>query len=160
MIGALTTGIIASLFLLAVITKRRFGALGLGLAAGVLLNLQFNRPLAAWLESSAVRLEPFAAETLATVAIVLTPALLLLLGGPKYQTVRSALMGGLGFVVMAVALLLEPLSRDSFWVAETFRPLVEFLAEWQGMVVAVGVAVAVGDMFMARPHRAASKKRH
>lgn len=151
-------GALALLFLIAFVTRRRFGVLGLGLAAGVVLATQFVVPLTGILESSADSFAPFASETLATLIIVLAPALLLLFGGPKYASPQAAVLGSLGFIVMALALLLEPLSRDVSWISDHLEPLVVLLARWQGFIVALAVAAAVFDMFMAHNPRLALRR--
>lgn len=149
MIDAVLLTTLLALFLLAYLTRRRFGVLGLGLAAGVILANQFADPLTASLEASAMDLGHLSAGTWAQLILILSPALLLLVSGPKYASGRAALLGASGFVVLTLALLLEPLSADIAWLAQDLGQLVEFLAEWQGMVVAIGVIVAVIDMFMS-----------
>lgn len=159
MVELFVLGLFAALFVLAFITKRRFGVLGLGLAAGVVLGAQFRGTVASWLAPSADMLQPFSADTVAISLIVLAPALLLLLGGPKYGSALTAGLGAFGFMVMALALLIEPLSSDSYWLEENLGPIVEVVSQWQSLIVAIGILLAVIDMFLAHNHHLVPKKR-
>lgn len=143
----------ALLFLVSFVTKRRFGVLGLGLAAGVIIASQFSRWLTQLLDAQAFGFAPFSDHAMAMIVLVLAPAIILLAGGPRYASYKSALLGSAGFVVLAFALLIEPLSGNMGWLEQAAPGVVNFFSTNQGLIAAFGVILAIGDMFLSHnPH--------
>lgn len=136
------------LFLLAFVTKRRFGVLGLGLAAGVVLSQLWSVTLTSVLQSQQVPIGPLSYSTLGQVAIILIPSLLLLIGGPKYHNSKGALVGSLLYAAFAALFIIAPITRD-FAVAGDTSPVFEFIAQWQNVLIALGVVLAIIDMIVA-----------
>lgn len=141
-------GIAASLFVLAFVTKRRFGVLGLGLAAGVVLSQLWAPTLSGFLRSQGLPVEPLSHLTVAQVLLTLVPALLLLSAGPKYHDRKGALIGSLLFAVLATLFVISPITRD-FSVEGDTSPVFDFITTWQNVLVAAGVALAIVDMLLA-----------
>lgn len=141
-------GIAVVLFLLAFMTKRRFGVLGLGLAAGVVLSQLWAVTVAAVLESQKVPVDPLSYSTVGQVAIILIPSLLLLIGGPKYHDKKGALVGSLLYALFATLFIIAPITRD-FAVAGDTSPIFDFIAQWQNVLIALGVVLAIIDMMLA-----------
>lgn len=141
-------GIAVVLFLLAFFTKRRFGVLGLGLAAGVVLSQLWAVTVAAALESQKIPVDPLSYSTVGQVAIILIPSLLLLIGGPKYHHKKGALVGSLLYAAFAVLFVIAPITRD-FAVAGDTSPILDFIAQWQNALIALGVVLAIIDMLLA-----------
>jgi len=150
-------GLAIALFLLAFLTKRRFGVLGLGLAAGLVLAQLWSVDAALFLQSQNITLTPLTYGTAAQVALILLPALLLLCAGPKYHDKKGAMIGSLGFALLAVLFVIEPLSRD-FAVAGDSSPVLDFITRWQSALVAIGVALAVVDTLLAHGPKVGRKK--
>ena len=136
------------LFLLAFLTKRRFGVLGLGLAAGVVLSQLWAVTLAAILQGQGVPVSPLSYSTVGQVAIILIPSLLLLIGGPKYHDKKGAIIGALLYAAFAVLFVIAPITRD-FAVAGDTSPIFDFIAQWQNVLIALGVVLAIIDMMLA-----------
>ncbi|HET8690167.1 MAG TPA: hypothetical protein VFL81_01920 [Candidatus Saccharimonadales bacterium] len=150
----------AVLFIISFVTKRRFGVLGLGLAAGVIIASQFSRWLTQLLDRQAFGFDPFSDHAMAMIILVLAPAIILLAGGPRYKSHKSALLGSAGFVVLAFVLLIEPLAGNMGWLEQTVPNLVKFFSTNQGLIAAFGVILAIGDMFLSHnPHLAPTKKK-
>lgn len=142
--------IFLALFALAFITKRRFGVLGLGLAAGVVLQQLMGAGLAGLLESQGVPIEPLSYNTAAQIFLILVPALTLLSGGPKYRDSKGAVIGSTAFSLLATLFILGPLTRDLPTLDTSVRTVLDFIAEWKNILVAGGVVAAVVDMVLAQ----------
>ena len=154
-------GIAVVLFMLAFLTKRRFGVLGLGLAAGVVLSQLWAVTLSALLEVQNVPVSPLSYTTVGQIAIILIPSLLLMIGGPKYHDKKGALVGSLLFAIFATLFIVAPITRD-FAVAGDTSPVFDFIAQWQNVLIGLGIVLAIVDMLLAHgpklPQR--SKGRH
>lgn len=151
-------GIAVALFLLAFVTKRRFGVLGLGLAAGVVLSQLWTVTFSAMLQGQGMPVAPLSYSTVAQLVIMLTPPLLLMIGGPRYHNLKGRLLGSLLFAVFATLFVVAPITRD-FAVAGDSSPVFEFIAQWQNVLIALGVALAIIDMLLAhRPKSPISRK--
>lgn len=149
----------AALFLLAFVSKRRFGVLGLGLSAGALLNLTLNSQVSDLLEKYNIFLHPLTSDALAACILTLLPAVLLLFGGPRYSDKKQRLIGSIGFAVLALLLLLGPLS-GALILDESSQNVLNQVAKYEAMLVAAGVAAAVVDMIMAHAPRIGRSKKH
>jgi hypothetical protein len=137
-------GIAFVLFGLAFFTKRRFGVLGLALAAGSLLSSLWAAPLVKIIEDST----NFSGVSLAgyvAAGLVLAPAVLLLFSGPSYKGKHGRFMGALLFTLFALILVAQPLGM-SLVVSGPGRALYEFLQANQMYIITAGVVAAVLDL--------------
>lgn len=142
-------GIAGLLFALAFVTKRRFGVLGLGLSAGALLSGTWSTQLASFLSSQHIRTGDFSSQIIAVCLLTLAPALLLLVGGPTYNKKMLALIGSAGFALLGSLLVLGPIS-PLINAPSNVQNILNLAAKYQPGLVALGVALAVIDMFLAR----------
>lgn len=142
-------GLALVFFALSFFSKRRFGLLGLGLAAGFVLS-------GLWLDTAEFMVSMTGAvpngvvsNLVATVLLVLLPSLILLFHGYAYKTVTGRIIGSALFAVLALGFLAEPLGKalvlegpgaDAFGV----------LASNADLIVGVGVIVAVFDVFFSK----------
>lgn len=134
----IVVGTFIALFLLAFITGRRFGALGLALAAGVLLA-QFAAPLAAEpLSQFDQYFGDFTSLQVSQMLLTIVPSLILLVAGPKYHNKLGRLIGSLLYAAMAALLLLPYLVINNDVVAK--------IADFQGGFIALGIVLAIVDM--------------
>jgi hypothetical protein len=142
------------LFVFNFFMKRRFGTLGLALAAGALLSSYWATALTSVLMGQGVALTQPQVEVLLT----LLPALVLLFSGPTYGKLHMQLAGSTLFTLLALALILQPLG-SLMKFDHTGMTLYLAVDEYRGAIIVVGLLVAVVDVFVGRsPHGHKSKK--
>lgn len=152
-------GIVAGfLFLLAYTAKRRFGVLGLGLAAGTVLARSVGVPLGDYVRTSDLPVSPLSYDTFAMVLLTLLPALLMLAGGPAYTSKRAAIIGSVLFAVLATLIILGPLTINLPIIDPGVRQVLTATAQWQDYIIAGGIGIAVGDMLLMRLQGGGEKK--
>ena len=144
------------LFIIAFVSKRRFGLLGLSLAAGSVLS-------GLWAQYSGEVMNFFdmarSSSTEATIGVmlILLPAAITLFHGYTYKTLVGRFFGALAFAILAVALLADPLGY-AFVNTDPMSDLVAQFVEHKDLLVAVGIICAVFDLLLSKP-RLLSKKR-
>lgn len=146
------------LFILAFLTKRRFGVLGLGLAAGAVLSQAWGRELGFAMAANQIPVGPLSYTTAATVALILIPALLLLIAGPKYAKRGYAVIGAVLFALLGTLLLIAPLLMDLPTTDATIESVLDFVAKWQNVLIAGGIALAIVDTLHAQGAKFPGKK--
>lgn len=147
------------LFGLAFMTRRRFGVLGLALAAGSLLSSMWATLLISMIESANAELSGIAIAGYVAAGLVLLPAILLLFSGPSYTGRHGRLTGALLFAAFALILVAEPLG-SALVLDDTGRAVYGFLQQYQAYIVTVGVALAVLDLLAVHAtggHKSKSK---
>lgn len=151
-------GLATVLFAAAFFSKRRFGILGLALAAGALISANWTSTVTPLLEQQGVvLLSPPLSAVVATVLTVL-PAALLMFSGPKYSDTFSRIAGSVAFAVLAVAFLIEPLAFG-LHVDSTASKALDFMQEAQSIVVVSGLIAAVTDVMLYKPPKDKDKKK-
>ncbi|PLS80583.1 hypothetical protein CYG49_04925 [Candidatus Saccharibacteria bacterium] len=144
-------GVGALLFLLAFVTKRRFGVLGLGLCAGTLLSESLTVYVATLLTDNGVEMVSVSSTALASCILIVLPSLILLFSGPKYTKRVPAIIGALLYTLMATLLVLGPLS-SSLVTDATSRAILLQVSRFEQIALAVFVAVALIDtLFLHGP---------
>lgn len=152
--------IVALLFGLAYVTKRRYGILGLGLSAGSLLATTYGTPFAEFLSRNDLVVGDIPSDVLARCSLILLPSLVLLLGGPRYSKTIQRVAGSVAFALLAGLLLLAPLST-MLEATGTARDVLLVISNYQSSLIALGVAIAVFDTFRANsPKSAAVPDKH
>ncbi len=150
-----------ALFTGAFISRRRFGLLGLALAAGATLSALWSYD--AGLVVSSLGLVPEGPLTQAGVQsfVVLLPALLLLFHGYSYKNIIPRIVGSALFAVLALAFLVEPIGY-ALPLEGHGATVYNTLSEYKGAIISVGVVLAVVDLFFTKPAHLAekSKKKH
>lgn len=145
--------IVVALFVIAFATKRRFGVLGLALAAGAMLSSLWTKELTPLVEQSGVvsiTLPPL--TSLVAAALVLLPAVLLFFSGPVYKDKMPRVVGSLAFAVLALALLLEPLG-SALVLQDTGKQIYDFFVENQVYIVTAGLVFALLDILATKTPR-------
>ena len=151
MIVLLVVGVLALLlFAGAFISRRRFGLLGLALSAGATLSTLWSYE--AGLVISSTGLVPAGPMTnaIALSRVVLLPALILLFHGYTYKDILSRILGSFLFTVLALAFLLEPLQFILPLEGQT-ADIYRLLNDNKGIVISVGVVLAIVDLFFTKP---------
>lgn len=140
--------ILVALFVLAFITKRRFGLLGLGLAAGTLLAGQ----AATWLEDFFSMFSEYlggvSPAVAATLLLILAPSLVLMLSGPKYHSLKGRLLGAILYTVMAGFAIL-PFVLSSIDIPSDIKNIV---TTFHVSAIAIGIIIAVADNLITNYH--------
>ncbi len=149
--------IAAVLFVPAFITKRRFGLLGLALAAGSILSgiWAYNAGLVASLFG--IPSNPITSAAILSI-IILLPAGILLFHGYTYKTVVGRVVGASLFTLLALAFIVEPLGRALVLQGNSLT-VYDWLQANRDMIIGFGLTIAVIDLFFTKPASLADKKR-
>ncbi len=145
------------LFGLAYITKRRFGVLGLALAAGSMISGLWATQLTPLVRDAGLVIQSPPLITVISVVLVLLPAVLLLFSGPNYHGVSKRIIGAALFAVLAVALLIEPLGSAMILEGDG-RTVYEFLANNRIYIITGGLILALLDVLSTRSTRGGKEK--
>lgn len=152
-------GIFAVLFGVAYITRRRFGVLGLGLAAGALVSGLWARDLVPLVEQSDIDVASLSAAGLSAAILVILPSLLLLLRGPSYKPGLMRIFGALLYAAMALVLLVEPLGAafvlDGVWI-----DVYAYVTENSPYIVTTLLIIALLDALGINSRAARMERKH
>jgi hypothetical protein len=148
------------LFGISFLSKRRFGTLGLGLAAGALLASELSREMALFLQQFNISLLDFSSVALASMILILLPPLVLLVSGPVYENKKTALIGSLAFALMGTMLMMGPISTGFPMTDRNTSELFNFTAMYESRLVASGVVLAVIDSWLTHNFKPLGKKKH
>lgn len=145
------------LFVAAFITRRRFGLLGLALAAGSLLSGIWGYD--AGLIASGLGIPTGSLTTAIILAIiVLLPASVLLFHGSTYKTLIGRIVGAALFTLLASAFLIEPLGHvlmPQGMGADVYN----WLSQNRMTIIGGGLIIAVVDLFLTKPAHLSEKRR-
>lgn len=137
------------LFALSYFTKRRFGVLGLALAAGAMLSDLWAQQLTPVVRSTGFEIVAPPLATLVAVSLVLLPAILLLFSGPSYYNRVERIVGALLFAALATALLIEPLGSGLVLQGQGKEVYDWFYAN-RVYIVTLGLIAALVDLLFAK----------
>ncbi len=137
------------LFALAYITKRRFGVLGLALAAGAMLSSLWAQQLTPIVKRTGFDIAMPPLATVVAVVLVLLPAILLLTSGPAYHKKSEQIIGALLFAMLAVALLIEPLGSGLVLQGDS-KQVYDWFFENRVYIVTIGLVAALVDLLFAK----------
>lgn len=146
--------IFAVLFIVSFISKRRFGVLGLALIAGETLNQLWTAKLTPIVANAGVTITNPPLAVLVAAALILLPALCLLINGPVYHQMHRRIIGATLFGALGTVLLLEPVG-NMLWLADYNRVVYDWLVANKVYIVTGGVMVAILDLISAhaaKPH--------
>ncbi len=153
-------GLFAGLFGLALLSRRRFGVLGLGLAAGAVLSQNLSDPLANYLSSVQLPGWLLGVNVALPVSalLVFSPSLLLMLSGPKYVGRIAAAASAAGYAALSGLFMLGPVTGSLAWSLQA-GPALDFISRYRSVLVALLIILAVADMFGARASKPSGKHR-
>jgi hypothetical protein len=152
--------VIAALFGLAFFTKRRFGVLGLALAAGAMLAAVWTGDLTPVIAKAGIVLVAPPLASVVAAGLTLLPAICLLLSGPTYKAMPQRIGGALAFAILAVALLLDPLG-SALVIEGVGKSVYTYMVEHRTLIITAGLVLAVIDVFITRtPNHAKTPSRH
>ena len=150
--------IVVILFLAAFFTKRRFGMLGLALAAGSTLSTIWAEDAGYVASMVGIRQSPFSTSMI-LVAITLLPAVILFFHGNIYKRKISRAVGALLFAVLALAFLVEPLGH-MLVLSGQGADVYKILSNNQTTIIGIGLILAVIDLFLTKPALNLAEKHH
>lgn len=154
-------GIGVALFLASFITKRRFGFLGLALAAGSLLSTIWTPFLTRLLAAGGYNFFGTLTDTVVLSAVVIAPAVLLIFHGPSYKNGVGRLFGALFFALLALAFLVKPLGYSLPLTDVAGLNAYKWIDANSTWIIGVGLIVAVLDVFVTKPaHHSEDKHKH
>lgn len=144
-------------FVSAYLTKRRFGLLGLALAAGSILSSLWSYE--AGLLVGAIGVFPSGPVTTAATlsAVVILPAVVLLFHGYTYKHMLGRIVGAAMFTLLALAFLVDPLGH-AFVLEGTGANVYSWLTHNKDTIISLGMIAAVVDLFFTRPAHLAEKR--
>lgn len=137
--------IVAALFVLAFVTKRRFGALGLALAAGAMLGTLWVGQLTPLVARAGVTMVAPPLHSVVAAVLIVLPAVPLLFSGSTYKSKVRRIVGASLFAILAAALLLEPLGA-ALVVEGPGKPAYDLFVAYRPVVITVCLMLAVLDL--------------
>ena len=149
--------VVVVLFVLAFLTKRRFGVLALALAAGYVLSASWARDIE-W----AAALLPFDFEvpspvTVISLLVILLPSIILLFGGPAYSSKKGRIVGSLLYALTAVLFGLGALEHTLVLMGAS-KDVFDFLMEYRTYILTGALVWAVLDIMHVRTGRGGGEK--
>jgi len=148
--------IIAVLFFIAFLTKRRFGVLGLALAAGAMLSSLWVADLTPVVAQVGLVLVKPPLESVVATALTLLPAILLLTSGPAYHSGMQRFFGAFLFALLAITLLLEPLG-SALVIDGIGKDIYDVLGTYHVTIVTVCLVVAIIDVIITKAPKIPTK---
>lgn len=148
----------AALVFAGYITKRRFGVLGLALAAGSLISTYWSKPVADFLEQNGIVFSVPPLIAVVQIGLLLLPPVLLLSAGPTYSKGMPRVLGALAFGALAVTLLTDIL-RTILAPEPTIESVLLFLATNKAVIITIGLSAAVVDTLFTRKGRGRDAKK-
>jgi hypothetical protein len=151
--------VLAVLFALAFVTKRKFGVLGLALAAGSMLSELWAAQLTPVVQRAGLEVQNPPLITVVSVVLVLLPALVLLSSGPSYHDKSKRIIGALLFAALAFALIIEPLG-SALVLEGQGKVIYQFFDTNRVYIVTVGLVIAVVDLLSTRTAKTHKSDKH
>jgi hypothetical protein len=145
------------LFVLAFTAKRRFGLLGLALAAGSLLSGIWGYGVGLVIGGLGVPTTPLTSAIVLS-TIILLPAMVLLLHGYTYKTFVGRIVGAGLFTLLALAFLIEPLGHFVMLQGAALN-VYDSLIDNRTLIIGAGLIIAVIDIFLTKPVKLPYRRR-
>lgn len=139
--------VLGLLFLLGFITKRRFGVLGLALAAGALLSANWAGTVTPFIEQQGISLVAPPLKSVVEVMLIILPALVLLFSGPTYSSAWPRVAGAVGFAILAFTFMIDSLG-SVLQLDSAGQMLYDITLKYQSIVIVVGMMAAITDMLL------------
>lgn len=151
--------VLGSLFALAFLTKRRFGVLGLALAAGAMLSNLWAETLTPVIEDAGVMVNVPPLATIVAVVLVLLPSVVLLFSGPSYHSLSMRVIGAFSYAALALALLLDPL-ESGLILEGVSADIYQFFVNNRVYILTAGLIFALFDILSTRTGKHRKSVKH
>jgi hypothetical protein len=139
--------LLGTLFCFSFFAKRRFGVLGLALAAGALLSANWSQTLTPFLEDQGIVLVSPPLEIMVQALLILAPPLLLLFSGQTYTKLWQRVVGSALFALLAFTFLSRPLGSAVF-LDGTGMQVYTFFRTYSSILIVIGIVVAIIDVLL------------
>ena len=148
--------IVIGMFLLGFFSQRRFGVLALSLAAGSVLSSIWSSQLADVFQQAGLTDAVVPVGVVSSIALLVAPALLLVLGGPKHHEKGKRAVAALAFALLGAAFLVEPMGSYITVSGDALTAYTWLLGSYK-YVITAGLVLGVLDMFVGqnKKHKAA-----
>lgn len=150
-------GIMVAMFVFGFLSRRRFGALALSLAAGSVLSSMWSVALGDYLESVGLEDMVLPVGVISAVALLIAPAVFVMLGGPKHHEKRQQVVAALAFALLAAAFLVEPMGRYITLSGDALTAYTWLLGSHK-YVITAGLVLGIIDMFVGHTKKAKHPK--
>ena len=150
-------GILGLLFLMPFATNRRFGILGLGLAAGSLLSTNWTGTVTPFIEQQGVVLVAPPLAIVVATALVLLPPTALLFSGPVYSAMWQRIAGSLAFALLGAAFLVDHLLL-ALQLDGLGQDFLVFIDTYSSIIIVVGIIAALADIILTGRYRGKKEK--
>jgi len=152
-------GLVLGLFAGAFLSKRRFGVLGLGLAAGAIISPIWGENAGFVISSTGLVSEGPIVNTIALSVLILVPAVLFMFHGYTYKHIFGRVVGSLLFTILAAGFLIGPIGA-ALTLTGPVGNVYNWLSANHELIVTVGVAFAIADFLLAKTVHKSEKKHH
>jgi hypothetical protein len=137
------------LFAAAFVTRRRFGLLGLALAAGSILMGIWGSTAELIVGAAGFKYSPLT-NGITLGIVVLLPAIVLLFHGSTYKSTIGRLVGAALFTLLALAFLIDPIGR--VLTLQGYGAVAYlWLVNHKSLIIGGGLIIAVLDLFLTKP---------
>lgn len=137
------------LFAVVFFTKRRFGLLGLALAAGSILSGLWSQDLTPLIRQMGLEIISPPLSSIVAAVLVLLPAVVLLFISPTNKKMIHRAIDAVAFAFVALAFLL-PVLGDALILEEQGLEIYSFLTEYRNWIITTGIGYALVDLLLAK----------
>ncbi len=146
------------LFLLAFMTKRRFGVLTLALAAGTVLAQLWSSSLTPYVASLGIDIvKPPLVEVVALI-LTLLPSLILLFSGPAAHKKLQRIGGSIVFALLAVLLMFDSL-RNALVIDSVGEQIIQHVMLYSPIAITICLVLAIFDVLQTHTRRSEPRKK-
>ena len=150
--------VLVVLFGIAFLTKRRFGVLGLALAAGSILSGLWVGDLTPAVYEAGINIVSPPLQTVVGAVLVLLPAVALLFRGPTYKDKTRRIVGAAAFGLLASAFLL-PIIGDALVLEGDGKQVYDMIMTYRVWIITAGLVFAVIDVMSTKPKKDEGKEK-
>lgn len=141
-------GLLVILFCFSFFTKRRYGVLGLGLAAGALLGTNWTDSLTPFIENQGINIVTPPLSALVQTTLIVLPPFLLFMNGPSYTKMWQRLLGSVLFTLLAFTFLLKPIGAAVFLDGIGMQ-IWAFFHAYASIFIVIGIVTAILDVLLS-----------
>lgn len=154
---AIFVGVALFLFAGSFFSKRRFGLLGLALAAGYVLSGLWQDTAELMVSMTGLVPSGVVSQFIATLVLLLLPPVMLFFHGYSYKSVTGRVVGSTLFTALALAFLAGPMSK-ALVLDGIGAQVFQWISGNASLIIGIGVIAAVFDVFFSKPARLGSRR--